>query len=82
MKEANLLFHGLQLTFLPRKVYVIVMIKTALIFSQQKNDGQHEKTFIRFLHKRLGVSGGDDDVDVKQTDGEDNSDFSDNIYIA
>ena len=41
-----------------------------------------KKTFIRFLHKILGVPSGDDDVDVKQTDGEDNSDFSDNIYIA
>ena len=41
-----------------------------------------KKTFIRFLHKILGVSGRDDDVDVKQTDGEDNRDFLDNIYIA
>ena len=58
MKETDLLFQGMQLTFLPRKVYVIVIIKTALIFSQQKTDRQHEKNIYQILHEILGVSGG------------------------
>ena len=77
MKETDLLFQGLQLTFLPRKVYVIVIIKTALIFSQQKTDRQNEKKHLSDFAWDTWCFWRDDDVDEKH-----DSDFSDNIYTA
>ena len=55
-----------------------VMIKTALIFSQPKKIMDNtNKNIYQNVHEILGVSGGDNDVDVKQIDEEDNSDFLD-----
>ena len=43
IKEADLLFQGLQPTFLQGKVYVIGIIKTALTSANKKNDAQSEQ---------------------------------------